>query len=230
MHESGGNYLDIYRIKIGMTALESVESRMRQLSAFSGVPLPFECHYAARVDDCRRVESILHQLFSEHRLNPRREFFRLEPEKAVLALSIGGFEEVTPGLVLADAEEQKVLEKEKARRPRISLDALDIKPGAQLTFSRDESVTATVLPGNQVVYEGQAMSLSSAAMQALQKLGYRSQSVSGSEYWMYEGELLGERRNRMEARRYSIQRRSGFLESPSAKRSQTRFAFFPRLD
>lgn len=124
-------------IKIGMTASDSVEARLRQLNAFSGAPLPFECHYAARVDDCRRVEAILHQLFSEHRLNPRREFFRMEPEKAVLALSIGGFEEVTPGLAVDDDEDRKALEKEKARRPNISLDALGIEPGSLLTFARD---------------------------------------------------------------------------------------------
>lgn len=189
-------------VKIGMTASESIESRMRNLSAGTGVPLPFECHYAARVDDCRRVESILHQLFAEHRLNPRREFFRIEPEKVVLALSIGGFDEVTPGVMADDEEDRKTLEKEKTRRARISLDALGIRPDDVLTFSRDESITAIVLPRNRVSCQGQEMSLSAAAAQILQQLGYRSQVVSGSSYWMFEGEILDERRRRMEARQF----------------------------
>ena len=62
-------------VKIGFTE-DSVVNRMRQLTAHAGVPLPFECYYAAEVDDTTRVERILHQLFSEARVNPKREFFR----------------------------------------------------------------------------------------------------------------------------------------------------------
>ena len=74
-------------VKIGFTE-GSVENRISNLSSATGVPLPYECYYAAEVDDMKRVESLLHQLFSEHRINPKREFFRLDPEKVVLALSI----------------------------------------------------------------------------------------------------------------------------------------------
>ena len=78
-------------VKIGMTEADTVEARMAQLNAHSGVPLPFECYFAAEVQACRRIESILHQLFSEQRINPRREFFHVDPEKVVLAISIGSF-------------------------------------------------------------------------------------------------------------------------------------------
>ena len=130
-------------VKIGMTEADSVEARMAQLNAHSGVPLPFECYFAAEVESCRRIESILHQLFSEQRINPRREFFRVDPEKVVLAISIGSFTEVTPGQVAVDAEDRQALEREKSRRPRIRLAALGIHPGAVLHFSRDEAITAT---------------------------------------------------------------------------------------
>ena len=83
-------------VKIGLTT-DSVESRVSQLSSHSGVPLPFECYYAAEVGNASRIENILHQLFSESRVNPRREFFRLDAEKVVLALSIGGFKEIGIG-------------------------------------------------------------------------------------------------------------------------------------
>lgn len=46
-------------VKIGMTT-DSIESRIGQLNAHSGVPLPFECFFAAEVDSCSRVEKILH--------------------------------------------------------------------------------------------------------------------------------------------------------------------------
>ena len=70
------------------------------LSTATGVPLPFDCHFAAEIPDevnLEKLEKTLHQLFAERRINPKREFFKVEPEKIVLALSIGGFKEVTPG-------------------------------------------------------------------------------------------------------------------------------------
>lgn len=33
-------------------------------------------------------------------------------------------------------------------------------------------------------------------------LGYQTPAASGSEYWMYEGELLDERRRHMEAQQF----------------------------
>lgn len=188
-------------VKIGMTA-DSVESRLVSLNSHSGVPLPFECYFAAEVDSCSRVERILHKLFSEQRINPKREFFRIEPEKAVLAISIGNFKDVTPGAVVADVDDQEALAKEKARRPRIKLASLGIQVGAVLTFSRDDSITATVVEGNRIEYKNEVTSLSAAALDALHGLGYKTPSASGSEYWMFDGELLDERRHRMEAEQF----------------------------
>ena len=191
-------------VKIGMTD-DAVASRISNLSAASGVPLPFECYFAAEVDDMNRVENILHQLFSDHRINPRREFFRLDPEKVVQALSIGRFREVTPGAIAVDAEEQAALDKVKARRPRLSLAAIGIFPGAVLTFSRDETRTATVVEGNRIDYDGVQQSLSAAALFILGQLGYTTPAASGSEYWVFEGELLDERRRRLEAAQFDEQ-------------------------
>ncbi len=185
-------------VKIGMTS-DSVDSRLSSLNNHSGIPLPFECFFAAEVDSCSRVERILHQLFSEHRINSKREFFRIEPEKAVLAISIGKFTDVTPISVIADSEDKEALEKERSKRPRIKLSSLGIFPGSVLRFSRDQTITATVTPDNRVDYKGQVMSLSAAALDALQGLGYKTTSASGSEYWIFEEELLDERRRRLEA-------------------------------
>lgn len=188
-------------VKIGLTG-DKVENRITQLNAVPGIPLPFECYYAAEVDDMKRVESLLHQLFSEHRINPKREFFKIDPEKVVIALSIGHFKEVTPGEVEVDAEEQAALEKAKARRPRLNLEAIGIKPGDVLTFSRDESRTATVLPGNKILMDGEETSLSAAALKLLQELGYTTPAAQGPAYWMFDGELLDERRRRLEAEQF----------------------------
>jgi hypothetical protein len=122
----------------------------------------------------------------------------------VIAISIGQYHEIPlplPGEA-SDAEDQKAVESEKQRRARIDLSALGINPGAVLTFSRDESITATVQPDNKVDYKGSTCSLSAAALNALTSLGYQTKAASGSEYWMYEGETLDERRRRLEEERF----------------------------
>lgn len=42
-------------VKIGLTN-DNIESRIGQLSAATGVPLPFECFFAAEVKDCNKLE------------------------------------------------------------------------------------------------------------------------------------------------------------------------------
>ncbi len=189
-------------IKIGLTT-NSLESRIAQLSSHSGVPYPFECYFAAEVDDCAKLEKTLHQLFSEARVNSKREFFKVDPEKVVLAISIGVFKEITIGNTEVDKEEKVALEKAKARRPRLKLSALGIKANDILVLSRDEDITATVIDNGNVDFKGEKMSLSAAALKALHSLGYTTISASGPGYWMFEGELLDERRRRMEAEQFS---------------------------
>jgi hypothetical protein len=182
-------------VKIGCTT-GPVEDRIKGLSSATGVPVAFQCHFAAQVDDMAAKEKTLHQLFSDKRVNPNREFFQVPPEKVVLAIRMGSFSEVTPGKVDIPKEEEQALEKaeeaETKRRSRINLEAIGVKPGAVLTLSRDEEIHATVVSGNRVEYEGQIMSLSASALAALHKLGYKSGAASGSDYWMYEGKSLDE--------------------------------------
>lgn len=74
---------------------------------------------------------------------------------------------------------------------------VDIPLGAELHFSRDDSITARVIGrtgSESIEYKGKATSLSLSAQEIL---GYRY-GVAGTEYWSYEGETLDERRRRME--------------------------------
>lgn len=188
-------------VKIGLTS-DSVESRLTQLSSSTAVPLPFECYFAAKVQDSAKLEKKLHQLFTEYRVNPKREFFRVDPEKVVLAISIGEFEEITPGQAHVEKEEKDALEKAKIRRPRIKLAAIGIRPGDELVFSRDENIKAIVAENNKVEFEGEVLSLSTAALKVLHRMGYKTPTTSGSDHWMFEDELLDERRRRLEAEHF----------------------------
>ena len=66
-------------VKIGKTG-RGVETRLNDLYT-TGVPLPFECAYAARVEDMDKVEKAFHNAFGQYRVNPRREFLRLNPSR-----------------------------------------------------------------------------------------------------------------------------------------------------
>jgi hypothetical protein len=194
-------------VKIGCTT-GPVEDRIKALSSATGVPVAFQCHFAAHVDSMSAKEKTLHQLFSDKRVNPNREFFQVAPEKIVLAIRMGSFTEVTPGKVDIPQEEEQALAKaeeaETKRRAKINLSAIGIMPGAVLTFSRDEDIHATVVDGNKVNYDGQVMSLSASALIAFQKLGFKSSTVSGSDYWMFDGKTLDEIRIAREAEQESI--------------------------
>ena len=59
-----------------------------------------------------------------------------------------------------------------------------------------------MIEGNRVNLDGEELSLSAAALKVLTQLGYKTPTASGSEYWMFEGELLDERRRRIEAEQF----------------------------
>src|SRR5438552_2916336 len=80
-------------IKIGITSQTDLEVRLKQLYT-TGVPVPFECFYACKVRTAKPVEQALHFAFSGYRVNPNREFFRMEPEKAKAILDLLKIEEV----------------------------------------------------------------------------------------------------------------------------------------
>ena len=81
-------------VKIGMTTQLEVEDRMRQLYG-TGVPVPFDCAFACQVKDATEVERALHFAFGDSRINPNREFFKLEPERVIAVLKLLKVDEIT---------------------------------------------------------------------------------------------------------------------------------------
>ena len=83
-------------VKIGKTT-RNVELRLADLYS-TGVPLPFECEYAAKVKDVDKTEKAFHTAFEPSRVNPRREFFNINPEQAIAVLELMAMEDVTPNV------------------------------------------------------------------------------------------------------------------------------------
>lgn len=106
--------------------------------------------------------------------------------------------EVTPKSdIAADEDGLKALENRKPKRRVWTLLDAELKAGDILTFTRDENVTATVIDERKIEFRGNSASVSGAALTLLHELGYTWKTVNGWGYWLYDGETIGERLNRL---------------------------------
>lgn len=187
-------------VKTGFTTT-SIEQRIKELDVTS-VPLPFQCFYAAEIDDCKSVEKKLHVIFSDKRIRQNREFFRVDPNQVKAAVQLVELREVTPrNDVVVDESDKKALQEAVARderRSRLRFSELQIPVGSTLLFVKDSTITCIVVEDGKVEFRGQITSPSKAALSVVQEMGYNWSAVSGSDYWMYEDETLASRRLRME--------------------------------
>lgn len=177
-------------VKIGMTTREEVGIRMGELYS-TGVPVPFECSFAGRVNDVRAVERAFHIAFGPYRINPNREFFEIEDTQAIELLRLMCLEDVTPSLTTeldkVDEVSRDSGKRMKQRRPPLNFATMGIPAGALLHSSYDES-QCTVADERKVEFGGEVMSLSKATRSVL-GLDY---NVNPCPYWVYDGTSLSE--------------------------------------
>lgn len=181
-------------VKIGMTTQLEVEDRMRQLYG-TGVPVPFDCAFACQVKDAAEVERALHFAFGDSRVNPNREFFKLEPERVIAVLKLLKVDEITMEFEkqleaeTEEADKQSATNLKKVRRPRMDFLEIGIPVGATLQFRGRESI-AKVLSEKKVEYQGQECSLTAATRK---ELGLPDDyPLQPSPYWLYQGKTVKE--------------------------------------
>ena len=184
-------------IKIGLTE-NSVSDRVLQLDTTS-VPVPFQCYYAARVEDHKKIERALHTAFGDFRVRPNREFFRMDPFRVKAILEILALEDVTPkNELVATPADSIALRSTGSHSRRFQFSSAGVPVGATLNFVKDANLTAVVTSDTTVNYKGTSFSLTLAALEALRDCGYNWTSVQGPEYWLYNDETLGSLRNRLQ--------------------------------
>ena len=69
-------------VKIGATRRLNPTIRVKELSS-SSLPEPFHAHCFVFSDDCFELENNIHKYFDKERVNPDREFFRIEPKEVI---------------------------------------------------------------------------------------------------------------------------------------------------
>lgn len=177
-------------VKIGMTS-NSVDIRKNQLYfGCTGVPLPFECEYACKVNDYKKVEKNLHIAFAPDRINPNREFFKVDIERVVAILELLGPNEAAEVNKELDAdiskEEKDSVERMK-KRAAFNFEKMGIPIGAKLTFAKDNSIEVEVAENNKVKYGDEILSLTALTQRLTQ-----TNVTRPTFYWTYEGTKLSD--------------------------------------
>ena len=181
-------------VKIGMTAQEDIEKRMRELYT-TGVPVPFECQFACKVKkgDCVKIEKALHAAFAPQRVNANREFFRIQVEQAKSILELFHHTDVTEEVSdeiendLTD-EDKAATKKARLHRPPLNFFEMGMKKGDVLQWKDDPSVTLSVYTERTVIFEGKEMAISAVTRDLKGSKWY----VAPGSYWLYNERLLSE--------------------------------------
>lgn len=181
-------------VKIGKTTRDDPKVRMSELYS-TGVPVPFECVKAVKVEDEAAIESALHTAFGPSRVNSQREFFEIDAVQASVLLDQLGTEDVTPQInaenETIDKQSRDAAKRLISRRPNLNFDEMSIPPGSILQSTNTED-TVEVSGPKKVIFRGTEMSLTRATRDLL-GLSY---SVQPTPHWWFNGELLQDIYNR----------------------------------
>ena len=177
-------------VKIGYTSQEEAQTRVAQLYS-TGVPVPFDVVFAATVESADKVEQALHTAFGPNRINPKREFFRIDPEQAVAILRLLQKEDATQQVEEQggeiDAESLAAGEQLRKRRPNMNFQEMGIPVDGVLQYTQGDS-TVTVVGAKKVRLGDEEMSLTAATRQISQT----DYDPPPALYWTYNGRLLRE--------------------------------------
>jgi len=182
-------------IKIGYTDNKDIKKRLKDLYK-TGVPFPFELYYAIKVANAKQIENGIHNVFSIHRENDKREFFRMDPERAKFALDLAKGKEITiDDSELYDKEdEEDIIKARKSIAPPFRFSMVDIGIGEELIFSRDQDIKCTVSSDKKVKYNDEEYSLTAL----VKKLLNPPTAINGTRFWLYKDKLLTELRTEKE--------------------------------
>ncbi|UOR03929.1 GIY-YIG nuclease family protein [Hymenobacter aerilatus] len=175
-------------VKIGRTSQDDAKTRIDQLYS-TGVPVPFTIEFVCKVSNSEEVEKALHLAFAPHRVNPKREFFSIDPAQAIAILKLlhvpDATKEIEDQPSILDKSEVEAGIQFNIKRPNLNFVEMQIPIGSYLT-SKSGNATVLVINDRKVSYDGEEMSLTAATRKALDI----SYSVAPCPHWYFEGQCL----------------------------------------
>lgn len=181
-------------VKIGKTTQLEVEERMKQLYS-TGVPVPFDCAFACKVKDATDVEKALHLAFGMTRINPNREFFKLEPERVIAVLQLLKVDDITRQFEktiesdIPAADKQSAQALKRSMRPPMNFHELEI-PNGSVLISKDGAQQCTVVEQKKVEFKGIVSSLTAATRKMLGLVD--DYPLQPSPHWTFNGKTVKE--------------------------------------
>ena len=184
--------------KIGCTKTNDVTERMKNLYT-TGVPTPFQCLRACKVDDCKKAEAMLHKAFAKYRIAPNREFFKIDEIDAILAIyeyiNQDGIDITTDIRTetdenMSDIDRSAINNIERIQKsPKLNFKAMGIPIGTRLQFIKDGNIEVEVADEtNKISYNGTKMTLTKITKQILGVPQKKSLRPTGM--WLCEGRNL----------------------------------------
>lgn len=200
-------------IKIGYA--DSLDNRLRDINRSSVLPTTFRAYAYYEVDK-RLLDKDLHRLIDLLRPDLRvkeetedgktrvREFFDMPLEDAYDVLEcIAKVSGTLDRLHKVEPDEREIKEEEESedaientRRSRFNFTDCEIPIGSELVYIKDPTKKVKVVDNHRVEYDGEITSLSRLAREWL---GYKL-LPQGQQYFTYEGEVLTDRRDRIESK------------------------------
>ena len=164
--------------KVGIT--NNIDQRLKQLNTKTSTPTRFQVYEKFELKNAEILEQKILQHFAKQRINRKREFLHVHPERVCDFIS--------------DNKNIK-LEKESVVKGKFS--KLGIKQGDLLRFKEGDeiykNIVASVEKGNAIIFEGHKTSLSKSAQKVLRdKFEKDWKAVQGTLFWTFNGKTIRE--------------------------------------
>ncbi len=200
-------------IKIGYA--RDLEKRLKQLNRSETIPFAFRA-YAVYEVDSELTDKELHKLIDK--LNPDlrtietfdgkervKEFYAMSAEDAYGLLEcIAKISGTTGSLKRLTPEGHEILDEQiaeevrtAARRGPFRFSECGIPVGAEIVFTEDPTIRATVIDDRRIEYQGETTSVSALA----QRIKGFDHPVQGTLWFTYQGKRLTDIREEMEEKK-----------------------------
>ena len=163
--------------KVGVT--KNMERRLKDLNK-TGSPTRFQLYEKFELENVGILEQKILQHFAKERINRKREFLQIHPEKICDFIT-----------------DNKNIKPEKDKEIKSKFTKLGIKEGEKLKFKEGEeiyqNIVAKVGKGNVIYYNNKETSLSKSAQKILaEKFEKKWKAVQGTIFWTYKGKTIRE--------------------------------------
>lgn len=178
-------------VKIGKSGTNNYQERMRYLESNGYYNVAgLKRFFAIELEDYDDKESLLHEIFSKHRVG-NSELFALDQDLVKqLLLSLDGTV-IYPEKINKEKEFDEVSTARK-QGALFSFYRKGIKNGDEISFISDDKVVAKVVGERDVEYGGQSWKLSPLTYKIFEDKGQLNSSgaYQGANYWQFNGKKL----------------------------------------